>query len=125
MAEPGLMFVLLRLRLQSEGGHHGHDMQEDHDVAYEGLRNFLPQHDLDVGPEQLIGEPEENAERHQAPEQASAAVILPDVGQKSGCSGEQKHALGDVAENVERKAGGDEQRGATLREHKAGCRQNP
>src|ERR1700751_4456036 len=102
MAKPRFMLILLRLRLQGERCHHGHDVQEDYDVANKRLRDLLAENDLDVRPQELVRQPEENAERHQAPEQTSAPVILPDVREQGGSSRQKEYALRDVAKNIER-----------------------
>jgi hypothetical protein len=100
-------------------------MQEDHDVADKWLRHLLPKYNLDVAPHELVGQPERNPERHQAPEKTGSPMIVCDVRQQRSESGEQQDALGYVTENGEGESRRDQYRRAHLREDKAACGQDP
>src|SRR6201982_4340843 len=112
------MIILLSLRLQSQGRHHGNKMQEDHDVADKWLRHFLPKYNLDVAPHELVSQPERNPQRHQAPEKTGSSMIVCDVGQQRSESGEQQDALRYVTENSEGNSRGVKYGRATLPEDK-------
>ena len=83
-------------------------MQEDDDVADERIGDFLPEHDFEVAPKQLIGEPERHAESHQCPKKAGPTMIADEIGEERRSSREQENALGYITKNGEGKALGDQ-----------------
>src|ERR1039457_2265137 len=97
-SDTGGIFVARSVGTDGQGGHERNNVQEQNDVPGEQVRDIGVQDHFVVGPEQLINEPERDAESDQGPEQAHASLRAKHQRNEGGGTGNQKEALNDIAE---------------------------
>ena len=119
-ADAFIPIVFPEMRKHGESGDHGHQMQEQNDIAQEGIGHVLMLEDFEVVPHSLVSEPEEHAHTHEDPEKPdvkSKAARARNIGQVCCGGNEQKTSADEVAGNGKGTAPGHEQRRSCLGEH--------
>ena len=78
-ADSFIPFIFPKMRKHREGGDHGHQMQEQNNIAQEEVGHVLTLVDFKVIPHSLVSKPEEHTRAHEDPEE-------PDVEQSGSAS---------------------------------------
>ena len=121
-------FIFLKMREQGECSHHRDQVQEQNDIAAEGVWYLLALEDFEVVPHALIAQPEEHAAERENPEgsrTAAGATRGKRVGQKGGGCHQKQNALNPVANNGQGVTAWYDQRRGGLGQHQECQHENP
>ena len=102
------VFILWTVRAQGQGGHQGNDVQEQDHVPGKQVGNISLQKHFEVGPQQLIGEPEKNAKSDERPEKPHAPFGSQHQRDEGSSARNQQNTLDQVADRGEAKRSGQE-----------------
>src|SRR5205807_6666232 len=109
-AGPPVSVMRLNIRLEREGSHHRHKVQEQQRVPTENIGYFVPEDDFNIGPNELVSEPARKPHCHESPEESGTSAMAEDVRNTRQNCRKQEQTLYDVTDCNQAKAAAGQQR---------------
>jgi hypothetical protein len=119
------MIFLSLMRLNRNGCHHGHNVQEKNHVAAKRIGHLMSPAKLKIRPHYLRRQPSRQAKAHQQPEHTSPARRGFYTDEKCNGRKTKNGILEDVTKSCESKAAGYEKRYRDVQAHEHADRNSP